>query len=507
MGIIITSVGLSTPELFESNPWWADPASIEQDNHVQEWEKSEFKWSPRLGETIQWDVDIIYVIRGPRQVGKTTLSKLKIRELIGRGIPPRALFYWACDLVEKPERLVEVVDAYLNFSKGKGRRYLFLDEISSVKEWQRGIKYLYDKGKLKDCTLILTGSHSIDLRRSSESLARRRGDVHRLKDKLPDKILLPMKFSEYAESRSERIANLIREQDILNRERRHQTISQIAAGKIPNELEEAFLLLKELNQLYNEYLITGGIPRAINAFVSDGTITRDVYEGYVELLLKDIRKWGGNDALMRQIVKRLVDTLGSPVSLHSLQENTEISSHHTISSYLDFLKDSFVLAAIHKLDRSKDVPIYRGEKKTYFEDPFIFHALRSWYLSAEPYEEALSYLKREENLGRLTEGMVANHLVRLLFGYAPSTQFDYTHLLFYSQSKKKRELDFAVKLANRYLPIEVKYQTKIRKEDGFGIIDFQKGGKALNGLLLTRDALELRRSYLEMPVSVFLLLV
>lgn len=499
---------MNTPELFESNPWWADPSAVERDVNIQEWTKAKFKWNPRLGETIQWDTDVIYVLRGPRQVGKTTLTKLKIRELMERGTPARAIFYWACDLIEKPERLVEITDAYLTFSRGVGgRRYIFLDEISSVKDWQKGIKYLYDRGKLKGSTLLLTGSHSIDLKRASESLARRRGDIHMLKDKLPDKILLPMKFSEYAETRSEDIKMLISSQDILKTERRHQVIAQITEGKLSRELEEAFLHLKELNQLYNEYLITGGIPRAINAYVTDGAITKDIYEGYVELLVRDIRKWGGNDGLMRQIVRRVTDTMGSPVSLHNLQEETEISSHNTVSSYLEYLRDSFVLAGVYKLDQSKGSPIYRGEKKIYFEDPFIFHALRSWSIGVEPYEEAIDYLKKEENLGKLTESVVANHLVRLLFSYSPSTQFDYTTLLFYSQSKRKRELDFATKQADRYVPIEVKYRGRIQKEDGFGIIDFQKGGNASNGLLLTKDSLGSRRSYLEIPVPVFLLLV
>ncbi len=457
---------------------------------------------------MQWDVDVIYVLRGPRQVGKTTLSKLKIREFVRQGVSPRRIFYWPCDLIGKPEKLVEIVDAYLNFSREvRGRRFVFLDEISSVKDWQKAIKLLYDRGKLKGCTMILTGSHSIDLRKASENLARRRGDVHKLVDKLPDKILLPMKFSEYAESRSVRIAKLISEQDIRDREKRHQIISQISTGKLPDQMQETFLMLKELNQLYNEYLITGGIPRAINAFISDGSITRNIYEDYVALLLRDTRTWGGNDTVMRQIVRRLVDTLSSPASLHNLQEDTEISSHNTVASYLDFLKDSYVLTAIYKLKQDKDVPIYRGEKKFYFDDPFIFQALRAWYLGAEPYEEALRYLERQENLGKITECVVANHLVRLLFGYFPSTQFEYANLLFYSQSKRKRELDFAVRQSNRYLPIEVKYQTKIRKEDGFGIIDFQRAGKALNGVLLTKDSLRTRRSYLEIPVSVFLLLI
>jgi predicted AAA+ superfamily ATPase len=500
---------MSAPELFESNPWWTDPRAIDEDIIVKEWDNSKFKWRPRLGETIQWDVDVIYVLRGPRQVGKTTLCKLKIRELLRSGIAPRAIFYWACDLVEGPDKLVKIIDGYLTFSKGAAeRRFIFLDEISSVRDWQKGIKYLYDRGRLRGCTVVLTGSHSIDLRRATESLAGRRGDVHKLKDRLPDKILLPMKFSEYAESRSEEIAQLIKDQGFLVRNKRHQLLSAIAQGQLPKELEEAYLFSKELNRLYHEYLITGGIPRAINAFVSDGTISRDIYERYIELLLRDIRKWDGNESLMRQIVKRLVETQGSPVSLRNLQEDTEISSHHTVSKYLDFLKDSFVVSVIYKLDQNKDVPSYKEGKKIHFEDPFIFHALRSWLLGSEPYEEALRYLGKQENLGKLTECVVANHLVRLLFGLFPSAQFDYSSLLFYWQSKKKRELDFAIKHpSGRYLPLEVKYQERISREDAFGIFDFQKSGKSLNGVLLTKNKLELKNSYIEIPVPVFLLLV
>ncbi|MBS7654647.1 MAG: ATP-binding protein [Thermoproteota archaeon] len=499
---------MSRGELYEYNPWWTNPQAINQDVSVNDWNIARFKWRPRLGETFQWDVDVIYVLRGPRQVGKTTLIKLKIKELIDRGIQPRSIFYWACDLVEKPERLVEIINGYLAFSRDiEGRRYIFLDEISSVKDWQKGIKSLHDKGKLRNCTVVLTGSHSIDLRRATESLARRRGDVHKLKDKLPDKILLPMKFSEYAESRSPEIKRLVSEQNFIKRDRRHQLLSELFNGNLPKEIEEAQLLSKELNELYQEYLITGGIPRSINAYISDGTITRDIYEGYVELLLKDIRKWEGNEAFIRQIIKRLVETLSSPVGFNALREDTEIASHNTVSVYVNFLRDNFVISMVCELDRNRDAPAFRKEKKFHFEDPFIFHALRSWALGREPYDETLQYLKKQEELGKITESVVANHLIRLLFSYFPSTQFDYTTLLFYWRSQKKRELDFVLRMSNLYVPIEVKYQSKISSENGFSIIDFQKGGKSSKGLLLTKDSLEAKRSYIEVPVPIFLLLI
>ena len=41
-----------------------------------------YKWYPALRHYISLDKDVIYTIRGPRQVGKTTLLKIIIKELI-----------------------------------------------------------------------------------------------------------------------------------------------------------------------------------------------------------------------------------------------------------------------------------------------------------------------------------------------------------------------------------------------------------------------------------------
>ena len=496
--------------LLTRNPWWTDRRAIERDPQVFAWDRAKVQWVPRLSKRIEWDKDVVYVLRGPRQVGKTTLSKLKIRGLLEEGVPSRAIFYWACDLVESPERLADLIEGYLTFSRGEsGRRYLFLDEITSVRDWQKGIKALYDKGAFKRATLLLTGSHTIDLKKGAETLAGRRGEVSRLEDRLPDKVLLPMKFSEYAESRSPELFSLIRDLDLLKAHHRHGLITRIAKGQLPPELEEAHLHLREIQRCYEDYLVTGGVPRPINLHAESGRISRDVYETYVDLLVKDIQRWGGSDHTLRAVVRRAVETLGSHVSLHNLREGTDVASHNTVSSYLEYLKDAFLLQASFRLDRSSGGPHYRGERKIHFNDPFLFHAVRWWSagLAADPFEESLRYVREPQNTGFLSEGVVADHLARLLFSYYPSTRFDATALLFYSQSKAGRELDFVLKIPGGYLPVEVKYQARIRNEDGFGILDFKKGGGSTKGILLTRSSLKKHDSYLEMPVGLFLLFI
>jgi predicted AAA+ superfamily ATPase len=500
---------LSISELSDQNPWWRDKTLIESDPLIVAWEKSSFKWKPRIVETFRWDANVIYSLRGPRQVGKTTLLRLKIREFFRNGVDSRRMFYWACDQVESFEKLTSIINGYLDWARrfSKDRLYLFLDEVSAVKDWQRSIKYLYDMGKLKDCLVVLTGSHSLDLVKATESLAGRRGEVDKLVDNIPDKIFLGAKFSEYVETRNVQILNVLRNLKLLSTRNRLRVLQGFAEGKIPDRIHAFRPYSKELGGLLDDYLLTGGIPRAINNYVSRGVIPDIVYSDYVNLILRDITRWGGNEMFLRQIIQRVIETLSSQVSWNTLKDETEISTHDTARWYVDILKNSFVVSYIYQLDKDKGVPRYRKAKKICFTDPFIFHALRWWAFGGQqPFHGSLEFLKDPEKKSKLIESVVCNHIIRLLFNLEPSPQFDYTTKLFYWVSSKKREVDFVTKLGDAFLPIELKYQSSIQRSDVYGIIDFLKGGKAHKGIVATKDAFIHGRSHVGIPVSTFLLM-
>jgi hypothetical protein len=135
------------------------------------------------------DVDAVYTLRGPRQVGKTTLVKL-IKKLVDDGVEGRRIFYWTCDLEQGKKDLHSILNTYIDTTREihSDRLYIFLDEISTVKDWQNTIKYLFDLGKLDKTTSILTGSHSIDIKKASEKLPGRRGKL----GITYNKVLVPM---------------------------------------------------------------------------------------------------------------------------------------------------------------------------------------------------------------------------------------------------------------------------------------------------------------------------
>lgn len=493
-------------ELIDQNPWWRTKSAINADKDIRILRKAKVRWQPRLKYRFEWDKDIIYTLRGPRQVGKTTLVKEMIRERLATE-DPRRVFYYTCDLVDNPRELANVLSAYIDsIPKRKKRAYIFLDEISSVRDWQKGVKHLADTGRFQNTTVILTGSHSIDIKGASERLPGRRG----ISDNPPDKILLPMKFAEYVETLNPEIRAVIVRLLLLQWEFRRDVILALFKGEIPEEVREIALYGKELSRLLRDYLITGGMIRVLNEYVEKREIGESTYKVFVDSVLGDLSKWGKRDTYVRQIVSRVIDTLGNPVSWNTLRDGTDVASHITAAEYVDYIADTFAMLYVHRLDTSRNGPAFQKEKKIYFHDPYFFHAFRAWSKGGDAYSDSIDFLRDERNLATLLEGVVADHMIRLCFAFSKQKHlFEYRNALFYWKSRKDREVDFVLRqFGSKYLPLELKYQKNITREDRFGLIDFSKVATSkTSGLILSRDRLEVKGKVVVVPVWLFLILV
>jgi len=174
--------------LINQNIWWQDKRLISHDPKIRELQSGGLVWRPAVLDEFDLDRFAVYSLRGPRQVGKTTAVKLLIQELLERpGVAKEQVMYFSCDTIDAYKELIELLETYLAHLKKLGlhnkRLAIFLDEITSVKDWQRGIKHLVDTGALEKACVVLTGSNAADLRRAVERLPGRRGGV-----KTPDKI-------------------------------------------------------------------------------------------------------------------------------------------------------------------------------------------------------------------------------------------------------------------------------------------------------------------------------
>jgi AAA domain len=92
---VATKIGQVAQELARTNPWWRDPEWAAKDPDLRKVLDANLGYrSPCLEGLIEGG---LYLLRGPRRVGKTVTVKQTIQDLIGRGIPPQSIIRIAAD--------------------------------------------------------------------------------------------------------------------------------------------------------------------------------------------------------------------------------------------------------------------------------------------------------------------------------------------------------------------------------------------------------------------------
>ncbi len=381
---------------------------------------------------------------------------------------------------------------------------MFLDEITSVRDWQRGIKWLWDRGLLRNCTVVATGSHSMDIKMSTERLPGRRGVTN---DPL-DKIMLPMKFAEYVYIRDRKLGGVLG-LDFRLAVPRQEIFSRLARGELDKRLEAVFGYVGELNELLYEYMLTGGIPKVVNEYSARGRLEEGLYTTYLNSVLGQLANLNKEETIVKQLVGQVLNNLSWPVSWRTLYKDTDVGSVNTAINYLMALRDMFILTISHQYGEVKKVPRMEREKRIRFHDPFFLHVMNGWLSAKSSFELSESFREDNANQGILVEGIVGDHLIRLAFRLSRKKQtFDYSNYVF-NWRYEGGELDYVLyDGAGVELPIEVKFQKTVSKKTDFkGIYKFQKAAGVKMGLLLSKDQLDVASDCLTIPASVFLLLV
>jgi predicted AAA+ superfamily ATPase len=119
------------------------------------------------------------------------------------------------------------------------------------------------------------------------------------------------------------------------------------------------------------------------------------------------------------------------VSYHTITKEFGVGTVKTAISYIDLLRDLYLLNMLEAVDPNSGLPIPRREKKLYFTDPFIYHSFSKRVMTTPP------------DPAKLAEAAVVNHLS--LVGNTGYVKWD-------------GELDIA--LAELGLAFEVKYGAK-----------------------------------------------
>ena len=490
------------------NPWWEDPGAIDDDKDIIEWSSSRIRWRPGILDKFDLEHDSVYTLRGARQVGKTTAMKILARTLLGGGVDPWDVMYYACDDVGDRMVLGDTLRDYLAKKQRRPgqRRFMLIDEISSVRDWQKSIKSLWDMGKLRGCSIIATGSHAIDVRMAAERLPGRRGEI----DDAMDKVMYPMKFYDYVRVKERGADGTIADMFGGDASVQKQALDTALRGAVPKQLLDMGPGdIGRLNRHLLDYMLTGGIPKIVEANVRGGRINERLYVSYLNTFLSDLERLDRSRKAVKDVLEGVIDSIGWPVSWTSLMKKSDINGASTVPRYIELLEDMFVISVLYQYDSKKKRAVWKKSKKIHFVDPFYFHMFNGWRLNVDSYYQATKMLDDAANQGRMAEGIVANHMVRMAFDRsAKKPWFDHTLYLHFWKYESSKEVDFVYNDGYGIeVPIEVKFKAGTCKRDLDGLINFKKRTGAKGGLILTRDELAAEYECVKMPVALFLMLV
>ena len=451
---------LTVEDLVRQNPWWtAGEAALKTDQFLQELEKQRFVYDfgaePKGG---------INVFRGPRQVGKTTWLRCLIKEHLAKTKEPLGVFFYSCDLVQKPAELADILNQYYRQADMSGikNHAILLDEVTSILEWGDALKHLANIRNVKNDLFVITGSSAIDLRKGAERLPGR-GIEGRESE------FLPLPFGEYL--------GLVKNTQLQKQSPEGFFENGEVRKSLLKDLSMSFLNLGLLNDGLSQYMKTGGFLKAINS-ISQNRIEEAVFETYARWIESDISKADRNSIFAKQVAAALLSCGSSAFSFSTIAKKTSLQTHVSAGEYVALFEDMMLLNVLNKIDRSKKQAAYRKEKKIYFRDPFIAEVVRKWTSYNGDISESV-----------VVEQVVLEHLSRL---------FGKTRVFFYNDGK--REVDAIVLTQkNELLPIEVKWSDDLSGSDFEGLYSFGRG------IMLTKSRFEIHKDrYLVMPVSLFL---
>jgi predicted AAA+ superfamily ATPase len=423
--------------IVEQSPWWTQ-GDVATDPHLARFEALPV----RLCHPVEAALDLgrtgIYVLRGPRQIGKTTLLKRKVRELLPTLPSARQLVYFALDVgdVRSHRDLLDLVRTCVERHPRGSRVVLLLDEITFCADWALGLKAAFDLGLLEHTTVVVTGSHSIDLRKGHELLPGRRGDV----EATSDLEMGPFGFRDVLAALQPGLSC-------------HPSADWTPSGLFQSA-EENQLRFPRAAEAFETFLLCGGMPIAFQEVVADGVLSSTSAAVYRQAVVGDLLRAGKSETLLRELLRAVVALGGESIDWQGLSERTSVGSRATLADYLDLLERCYVLAVLHQPTHlGSSAPAPRKPRKLHFRDPFFRHVFTAWVGGhPEPQSVAAASLLDPVARGRLVESTLAGQL--------------YPRFAELYHWRGDGEIDLiGVEAGGRQVRVEVKYQEQITSGD------------------------------------------
>lgn len=461
----------SEADLHQMNPWW-------RGNEMEVLPTHKRHLVQQIHTRLQYKLAPIVVVRGSRQIGKTTACLHVIRDLLESGVGAERIFRIQFDDIQafrlSKEPILQLVYWYehnilkttLNNKAQAGEAcYLFLDEVQNLDDWSTQMKFLVDTSTVQ---VVVTGSSALRIEMGRDSLAGRINtleagtlsltEIGAIRNMRPPEPFLPdngisrlrqksfwMDLKAYAE----RHADFRKEAFHFFSERGAYPVAHLNA-EVPWEL-----VADQLNETV--------IRRVIQHDLRIGEKGRKRDAQLLEELFRLCCRYAGQAPGIPFLAKEVKNALDANIG------------DQRVRTYLRFLADTLLIRLIAPLE------IRLKKKKSESKICLADHGLRSSWLQEH------IMLDRAGGDDDADISTIAGYLAESVCGalFSSISGLDIAHL---QRKANDPEVDFVLTIGDQRIPVEVKYRNSIKGEHLNGLQWFidNKINRAPFGILVTR---------------------
>lgn len=302
----------------------------------------------------------VQVLTGIRRCGKSTVFRLMINDLLENDVNPKSILLLNLDepiftdCWENSSELYKIVESAEKIT-GQNIKYLFLDEVQQVKDWELFVKGAYDTQRFTK--IYITGSNSDLLQNQFATLLSGRYFANTVR---------PLSLREIFQINgiTDRYTALSRRVDVL--------------------------------KLTEQYLQWGSFPEILFNEMDDSVKIELLNSYYESIVLKDCIVYNQirDSHLFYRLLHFVLSNAGAPFHYNSLAKAVK-SNEATVRNYLNYAHRSYVIADICNFSFSLKEDA-RPQHKVYGIDTGLMNAV------------GFQFMKRGE---MLLENAVYNELI------------------------------------------------------------------------------------------------
>lgn len=360
------------------------------------------------------------ILRGARQVGKTTLIKqfaqtYKHQISLNLELPNDKRYF--IDYADVPTIVEALLIAHNISTAEKDQTILFIDEIQESPEAIAMLRYFYEMEPL--IHVIAAGSLLEHAMRKVKSFPV--GRVQMLH-------LYPMNFPEFL-----------------------QALSQTSALEQLNNIPIKSVAHKTLLQLFNKYAIIGGMPEVVKKYVETQSVAdlTPIYEGIWETYKNDVEKYASNDTEAR-VIKHIMATAHLDIDSRIKFQNFGQSNYRSreVGEAFRNLDDARIIQLIHPTTDT-EAPI-RSDLKKSPRLQFLDTGLINNELSIQAEMLAM------EDLNNAYRGAIVPHMITQELMSTHTSKAVKPNFWVREKKQSSAEVDLVIQHGNLVIPIEIK---------------------------------------------------